>query len=122
MPGIKAAFVDIGLQQDAFLHFSDIGNRFEEYAAMLEDDDEEEENAEEKVAIAEGSPESPAPAQTQPPHSQHPRSSSHPPRRDNGRGTRRDVKLEKGQDIIVQIIKDYIRGLPCRPIPRSASL
>ncbi|MBM2840272.1 MAG: ribonuclease, partial [Bacteroidetes bacterium] len=33
MPGIKAAFVDIGLQQDAFLHFSDIGNRFEEYAA-----------------------------------------------------------------------------------------
>ena len=46
MPGIKAAFIDLGLQQDGFLHFSDIGNRFEEYTAMIGDDGEEDENGE----------------------------------------------------------------------------
>jgi ribonuclease G len=109
MPGIKAAFVDIGLQQDAFLHFSDIGSRFEEYSAMLGDDDEaEEETAEEKLAAAEGSAEGSTPSQPQPTHPPQSQSSNHPPRRDNGRGTRRDVKLEKGQDIIVQIIKEPV--------------
>ncbi|HEX7573547.1 MAG TPA: S1 RNA-binding domain-containing protein, partial [Bacteroidota bacterium] len=41
MSGIKAAFIDLGLGQDGFLHFSDIGNRFDEYTAMIGDDDEE---------------------------------------------------------------------------------
>ncbi len=111
MPGIKAAFIDIGLTQDGFLHFSDIGNRFEEYAAMLGDEDgAEEETAEEKLAVAggvdaEGStvdqPQSdPLVPQAQP--------SGRPPRRDNGRGPHRDVKLERGQDIIVQIIKEPV--------------
>src|SRR5512141_2768984 len=49
MPGIKAAFIDLGLKQDGFLHFSDIGNRLEEYSAMI-GDDEDEEDEEEKVA------------------------------------------------------------------------
>jgi ribonuclease G len=105
MPGIKAAFIDIGLQQDAFLHFSDIGSRFDEYSAMLGDDaDAEEETAEEKLAVAEGvdAEGSPAttPSQSQPP--------GPAPRRENGRGTRKEVKLEKGQDIIVQIIKEPV--------------
>ena len=53
MPGIKAAFIDIGLQQDAFLHFSDIGSRFDEYSAMLGDDaDAEEESADQGDAVA----------------------------------------------------------------------
>ena len=47
MPGIKAAFIDLGLGQDGFLHFSDIGTRFEEYTAMLADDDEGEDDEEE---------------------------------------------------------------------------
>src|SRR5512137_290464 len=50
MPGIKAAFIDLGLGQDGFLHFSDIGNRFDEYTAMIGDEDEE---GEEKVPVAE---------------------------------------------------------------------
>jgi ribonuclease G len=107
MPGIKAAFIDIGLQQDAFLHFSDIGSRFDDYSAMLGDDaDAEEETAEEKLALAEGSdPEGPTSSQP----STSPSQSSPPaPRRDNGRGTRKDVKLERGQDIIVQIIKEPV--------------
>src|SRR5512139_1250730 len=43
MPGIKAAFIDLGLSQDGFLHFSDIGSRLEEYSSIIGDDDEEEE-------------------------------------------------------------------------------
>ena len=39
MPGIKAAFIDLGLKQDAFLHFSDIGNYFNEYSSLIGEDD-----------------------------------------------------------------------------------
>src|SRR5512141_691152 len=52
MPGIKAAFIDLGLSQDGFLHFSDIGNRLEEYQAMIGEDDEEDEQGE-KTPVAE---------------------------------------------------------------------
>ena len=52
MPGIQAAFIDVGLPQDAFLHFSDIGASLGQYNAMLgedsdidtEADDEDEES------------------------------------------------------------------------------
>src|SRR5512140_267733 len=53
MPGIKAAFIDLGLQQDGFLHFSDIGNRFEEYTAMIGDEEDEQEGAGTATAPAE---------------------------------------------------------------------
>src|SRR5882762_2714029 len=39
MPGIRAAFIDLGLKQDAFLHFSDIGSSFGEYTSLVDDDD-----------------------------------------------------------------------------------
>ena len=39
MPGIRAAFIDIGLKQDAFLHFSDIGSTFNEYSSLIGDED-----------------------------------------------------------------------------------
>jgi ribonuclease G len=104
MAGIKAAFIDIGLQQDAFLHFSDIGSRFDEYSAMLGDEAEtEEDEGEERAAVLESAP---APGQsdsetpTQPHHA--------PPRREPERPPRKEVKLEKGQDIIVQIIKEPV--------------
>ncbi len=38
MPGIRAAFVDLGLKQDAFLHFSDIGDTLNEYSSLLDED------------------------------------------------------------------------------------
>jgi len=41
LPGMKAAFVDIGFKQDAFLHFSDIGDNTHEYAALADEDDDE---------------------------------------------------------------------------------
>jgi len=39
LPGIRAAFVDIGMKHDAFLHFSDIGERTKQLQEMLEVDD-----------------------------------------------------------------------------------
>ncbi len=88
MSGIKAAFIDLGLGQDGFLHFSDIGNRLDEYSAMIGDDDDEEGEGNNHAETA------PAPAAESP---------EHRPRRPE-----REVHLEKGQDIIVQIIKEPV--------------
>lgn len=46
MPGIRAAFINLGFQQDAFLHFSDI-NYLDEMSNMLEDDTELDEDDDE---------------------------------------------------------------------------
>ena len=51
IPGIKAAFIDLGFKQDAFLHFSDVGDQAEDMKALLgddsevDDDDDDEEDA-----------------------------------------------------------------------------
>jgi ribonuclease G len=105
MPGIKAAFIDIGLGQDGFLHFSDIGNRFEEYSAMIGDEDEEGEEQKEpapaEAAVAAGGTEHrPAP----PPAPPQDRGRSN----NNHRQPRKDIQLEKGQEIIVQITKEPV--------------
>lgn len=41
IPGMNAAFVDVGLEQDAFLHFSDIGDSFSTSTAYLSGEDAE---------------------------------------------------------------------------------
>jgi ribonuclease G len=48
MPGIRAAFIDIGHEQDAFLHFSDIG-AIEELNSLFEEDDEDEDSKKDSV-------------------------------------------------------------------------
>jgi ribonuclease G len=62
IPGMNAAFIDVGLEQDAFLHFSDVGDSYETSSAFLagedaelRDDDDEEEDylVEEGVTAAE---------------------------------------------------------------------
>ncbi|NNG26580.1 MAG: ribonuclease E/G, partial [Ignavibacteriaceae bacterium] len=35
LPGIRAAFIDIGMKHDAFLHFSDIGDRTQQLQEMI---------------------------------------------------------------------------------------
>ena len=35
MPGLNAAFVNVGYEKDAFLHYQDLGSRFSTYAAFL---------------------------------------------------------------------------------------
>jgi ribonuclease G len=106
MPGIKAAFIDLGLKQDGFLHFSDIGSRFEEYSSMIGDEEEEENEKVAEVAVgttagAEGAPrEAPRPA----PHETNGGRRS----RDSNRPPRREINLTKGQDIIVQVTKEPV--------------
>lgn len=47
LPGIKAAFIDIGMQHDAFLHFSDIGEQTKDIQGLFDDDDEEDDDRQE---------------------------------------------------------------------------
>ena len=44
LPGIKAAFIDIGMKHDAFLHFSDIGENTQQLQDMLGDDSDVDED------------------------------------------------------------------------------
>ncbi|MDQ3019597.1 MAG: Rne/Rng family ribonuclease [Bacteroidota bacterium] len=85
IPGIRAAFIDLGFQQDAFLHFSDIGSSLEEYASIIGDDSdiEEEDVDEEENQSNFIKPETPL--------------NKYPYQ-----------NLERGQDIIVQITKEPV--------------
>src|SRR5437867_2995054 len=116
MPGIRAAFIDLGLKQDAFLHFSDIGSSFHEYASLMEDGDSDvdldEEGDDEETAVAaersgaaaqEGTG-MPAQAGTPaPPPRPYSQSTSSRPQRDqrnNGRSQPSVPDLKRGQEII----------------------
>lgn len=107
MPGIRAAFIDIGLQQDAFLHFSDIGSSLSEYNALFEDDDDDEN--EDSHGHQEGGSRAPAGEGVSPAPPAEGRRSG-PPNGDNGRQQRsdREVNIQKGQDILVQITKEPV--------------
>ncbi len=90
-PGMKASFVNIGLKQDAFLHFSDIGDHTHEYAVSADSDDSDEEEVSPKRHTSKR-------AQSQKAQSQ------------DGR-TR---FLRVGQEILVQVIKEPISNKGAR--------
>ncbi len=107
MPGIRAAFIDIGLQQDAFLHFSDIGTTLQEYNVLFDDEDDDEEETPPGVTPHTtggsngGSSPSPAGVETavaSPPPRRRSRNAAPPPQ----------VNLQKGQEILVQITKEPV--------------
>jgi len=91
LPGIQAAFVDIGTEKSAFLHASDLVSATDEEPE--EDDDEEDDEGEETESEA-GAPKG----------------------RKGGRGSRRPEKntepiqdvLKRGKEIIVQVSKEPI--------------
>jgi ribonuclease G len=100
LPGIKAAFVDIGMKHDAFLHFSDIGETTKQFQDMIgEDSDVDDED--------ESSSETSAPKQADNRHQ-----NQRPPE---------VLKLYKGQDIIVQITKEPVNNKGVR-VSSSVSL
>lgn len=105
MPGIRAAFIDIGMKQDAFLHFSDIGETLSEYSALLGDEDSDVDTDDDG-----DDDESPAPQQngTQTSVAAPPARPSHqrPPRQSNR--SQSLPNLTSGQDIIVQITKEPV--------------
>lgn len=51
LPGIRAAFIDIGMKHDAFLHFSDIGERTKQFQDMLGDEDSDVDDVEEEDSL-----------------------------------------------------------------------
>ncbi|MCX8011516.1 MAG: ribonuclease E/G, partial [Ignavibacteria bacterium] len=86
LPGIKAAFINVGHKQDAFLHFSDVGEKLEEYNSLIGDDsdvDTLEDDEEEKPTTS---------SEAQKPELEAPQI----------------PRLEKGKDIIVQVIKEPV--------------
>lgn len=51
LPGIRAAFIDIGMKHDAFLHFSDIGLGTKQLQEMLQEDDIDDEDLDESKTL-----------------------------------------------------------------------
>ncbi|MDI6765607.1 MAG: Rne/Rng family ribonuclease [Bacteroidota bacterium] len=109
MPGIRAAFINLGMKQDAFLHFSDIGSSFSEYSSLIGDEDSdvdiEEDSEGEEVSEENGNQTS-----TSKTFSPSKTTQSVPPVkrqgfRENGRD-RSIPDLKRGQDILVQVTKE----------------
>ena len=100
LPGIRAAFIDIGMKHDAFLHFSDIGDRTKQFQDMLGDEDsdvdtyEEESNHNKQNHLQETEVSKLEPVTT---------------------------KLHKGQEILVQITKEPVNNKGVR-VTSSVSL
>jgi ribonuclease G len=97
-PGIRAAFIDVGMKHDAFLHFSDIGERTQQLQDMLGDEDadlDEDDDSNGKH-----------PSQTKP---------------DLNRTEPQIPTLKKGQEILIQIIKEPVSNKGVR-VSSSVSL
>ncbi|HLE33658.1 MAG TPA: Rne/Rng family ribonuclease [Bacteroidota bacterium] len=103
MPGIRAAFIDIGLQQDAFLHFSDIGDSLQEYNALFDDDDDEEDEKPQAVH-----PQAPTNGSGTEPSAQAAVAVDAPPPARREERRRPEVNLQKGHEILVQITKEPV--------------
>ncbi|MBT8378351.1 MAG: Rne/Rng family ribonuclease [Ignavibacteria bacterium] len=93
LPGIRAAFIDIGMKHDAFLHFSDIGERTQQLQDMLGDEDSEVDDEDENNHSGSTSETTQTTIPT----------------------------LKKGQDILIQIIKEPVNNKGVR-VTSSISL
>jgi ribonuclease G len=108
LPGIKAAFVDIGMKHDAFLHFSDIGESTKQFQDLLGDDDSDVEDEEEEIKETASQEKHEKPQQNEKPAA--------------GRQEQPQIpRLYKGQDIIVQITKEPVNNKGVR-VSSSVSL
>lgn len=100
IPGIKAAFIDLGFKQDAFLHFSDVSEQSEDFKALLGDDsdvdDDDDDEEDEKTD----------------------KTDKRPPF--NNRRRREPPKLERDQNIVVQITKEPISNKGVRVTSKVA--
>lgn len=109
MPGIRAAFIDLGLKQDAFLHFSDIGSSFSEYASLVgEEDSDVDLEDEPDDENQEGANHIEKPSQEEVKDSSV-KSEEYPQySKGNGRPQQPVPDLKPGQDIIVQVTKEPV--------------
>ncbi|MBR9978250.1 MAG: Rne/Rng family ribonuclease [Bacteroidetes bacterium] len=93
MEGIQAAFINIGLNQDAFLHYSDVGDAFRDFGAITGDQSDSAETDDEDEE--EGKPV----ADTRGKRGRQPRRRQYRPSH---------VQLTRGQEIVVQIFKEPV--------------
>jgi ribonuclease G len=98
LPGIRAAFIDIGMKHDAFLHFSDIGERTQQLQDMLGDEDTDVDEDEEVNG-----------------------STFTPTKTESKRTDPQIPTLKKGQEILIQIIKEPVSNKGVR-VTSSVSL
>lgn len=98
LPGIRAAFVNIGMKHDAFLHFSDIGDRTKQLQEMLEEDDFDDEDTDENG-----------------------NTNHNPVEEDIFNQVSASRNLKKGQNILVQITKEPVANKGVR-VTSSISL
>lgn len=101
LPGIKAAFIDIGMKHDAFLHFSDIGESTKQLQDMIGDDDSDVDEDEEEEGIKRNGNQ----------NKNNPDAAARPS----------IPKLQKGQEILVQITKEPVNNKGVR-VSSSISL
>ncbi len=100
LPGIRAAFIDIGMHHDGFLHFSDIGDRTKQFQDMLGEEDSDVDLSDDDESKS---------------------------NRSNGNGTSAPqpehviTKLRKGEEILVQITKEPVNNKGVR-VTSSVSL
>ena len=102
LPGIRAAFIDIGMKHDAFLHFSDIGERTEALQGIFEDDDDEDDEIPVQAPIPvevkdDGTPNSTL--EIRKPVAE----------KEVEQKERPSTRLHKGEEILIQIIKEPVK-------------
>jgi ribonuclease G len=102
LPGIRAAFIDVGMKHDAFLHFSDIGERTKQFQDMLGEDDSDVDDVDEEESNNNHKPNN---------HKESENSHQEPI----------ITKLHKGQEILVQITKEPVNNKGVR-VTSSVSL
>ena len=93
IPGIKAAFIDLGFKQDAFLHFSDVGEQVEDFKNLIGSDSEVDDDDDDDEPVS------------TPPHA---------PK------TARNAQAQKNQNIIVQITKEPVANKGVRVTSKIA--
>jgi ribonuclease G len=111
--GLQAAFIDIGQEQDGFLHFSDVGTTSEEYRALIGDDFDEEEDEEEDDD--EGQPAQPQQTKSRPQQNGQGTAATAQERHADALREKRQSytqmiagKLKPNDSILVQVIKEPI--------------
>ncbi len=127
LPGMQAAFVEIGQEKAAFLYVDDITVHMDDYSRFLEEEEEKTEEASERPegaevaesavteppmpatsdAVGEGGEEAPAveeSAEREPPESETRPPSRPKPRRAGNRAI--EELLQEGQEIMVQVTKE----------------
>ena len=103
IPGIQAAFVDIGLEKSAFLHASDVRGESIDFAVQYESDDEDEDDSN-PINVAKKTA-SPKPAKGKSVSFGKGRDKKYPPI---------ESILKKDQEIIVQVTKEPISSKGAR--------